>query len=143
MNSLHLARSDGEERTRDVKQPAAWTRTANIRVELTALRDPRLIGAHAAIAAPARPSGRASATTAASSHRAEHHTIPPPNSPSLARGTVTSTALLRGPVEPRQFIGLTFGQTCHDAGIAVSMGSRGDAYDKELVSQCTSCCRCG
>ena len=73
MNSLHLARSDGEERTRDVKQPAAWTRTANIRVELTALRDPRLIGAHAAIAAPARPSGRASATTAASSHRAEHH----------------------------------------------------------------------
>jgi putative transposase len=33
-----------------------------------------------------------------------------------------------------QFIGLTFGQTCHDAGIAVSMGSRGDAYDKSLVS---------
>ena len=28
-----------------------------------------------------------------------------------------------------------------EAGIAVSMGSRGDAYDKEFVSQCTSWCR--
>ena len=37
-----------------------------------------------------------------------------------------------------QYVSLAFGRAAHQAGIAVSMGSRGDAYDKELVSYCTS-----
>ncbi len=39
-----------------------------------------------------------------------------------------------------QYVSLAFGRAARDAGIAVSMGSRGDAYDKELVSYCTSWC---
>jgi putative transposase len=39
-----------------------------------------------------------------------------------------------------QYVSLAFGRAAGDAGIAVSMGSRGDAYDKELVSYCTSWC---
>jgi IS30 family transposase len=46
--------------------------------------------------------------------------------------------LLRGPVEAEQFVSLAFGQAAGNAGIARSMGSRGDCYDKELVSHCTS-----
>ena len=37
-----------------------------------------------------------------------------------------------------QYVSLAFGRAARDAGIAVSIGSRGDAYDKELVSHCTS-----
>jgi len=37
-----------------------------------------------------------------------------------------------------QYVSLAFGRAAHQAGIAVSMGSRGDAYDKSLVSYCTS-----
>jgi putative transposase len=33
-----------------------------------------------------------------------------------------------------QFVSLAFGQKARDAGIAVSMGSKGDCYDKALVS---------
>ena len=33
-----------------------------------------------------------------------------------------------------QYVSLAFGRAAHEAGIAVSMGSRGDAYDKALVS---------
>ena len=40
-----------------------------------------------------------------------------------------------------QFVSLAFGQAAGKAGIARSMGSRGDCFDKELVSQCTSWCR--
>ncbi len=40
---------------------------------------------------------------------------------------------MRGPVEPGQFIGLTFGQTCHDAGIAQSMGAVGTCYDNAVA----------
>ena len=36
---------------------------------------------------------------------------------------------LRGPVEPGQYVSLAFGKVAGAAGIAVSMGSRGDAYD--------------
>jgi transposase InsO family protein len=43
------------------------------------------------------------------------------------------TPVLRGPVEPRQFIGLTFGQACHDAGIAQSMGAVGTCYDNAVA----------
>jgi putative transposase len=32
-----------------------------------------------------------------------------------------------------QFVSLAFGQQARDAGIAVSMGSRGDAYDTQLL----------
>jgi hypothetical protein len=31
-------------------------------------------------------------------------------------------------------VSLGFGQAARDAGIAISMGSKGDAYDKALVS---------
>ena len=37
-----------------------------------------------------------------------------------------------------QYVSLAFGKAARDAGIAVSMGSRGGAYDKSLVSHCTS-----
>jgi putative transposase len=41
--------------------------------------------------------------------------------------------VLQGPVEPRQFIGLSFGQTCHDAGIAQSMGAVGSCFDNAVA----------
>jgi len=37
-------------------------------------------------------------------------------------------------VQGGQYVSLAFGKAARDAGIAVSMGSRGDAYDKALVS---------
>jgi putative transposase len=40
---------------------------------------------------------------------------------------------LRRPVESGQYVSLGFGQAAHDAGIAVSMGSRGDAYDNAVA----------
>jgi len=39
---------------------------------------------------------------------------------------------LRRPVESAQFVSLGFGQECLKAGIARSMGSRGDCYDTQL-----------
>ena len=39
--------------------------------------------------------------------------------------------LLRGPLESGQYVSLAFGRAAGDAGIAVSMGSRGDAYDTQ------------
>jgi putative transposase len=41
--------------------------------------------------------------------------------------------VLRGPVESKQFIGLTFGQACHDAGIAQSMGAVGSCFDNAVA----------
>jgi len=46
---------------------------------------------------------------------------------------ILHTTLLRGPVEPRQYVSLGFGQAARDAGIAISMGSRGDAYDNAVA----------
>jgi putative transposase len=40
---------------------------------------------------------------------------------------------LRRPVEFAQFVSLAFGQKARDAGIAVSMGSRGCAYDNAVA----------
>jgi putative transposase len=40
---------------------------------------------------------------------------------------------LRGPVESAQYVSLGFGQAARDAGIAISMGSRGDAYDDAVA----------
>ena len=42
-------------------------------------------------------------------------------------------ALLRGPVEPGQFVSLAFGQAAGRAGIARSMGSRGDCDDNAVA----------
>ena len=42
-------------------------------------------------------------------------------------------ALLRGPVESGQYVSLAFGRAARDAGIAVSMGCRGDAYDNAVA----------
>jgi transposase InsO family protein len=40
---------------------------------------------------------------------------------------------LRRPLESTQYVSLSFGQKARDAGIAVSMGSRGDAYDNAVA----------
>ena len=40
---------------------------------------------------------------------------------------------MRGPVEPEQYVSLAFGKAAREAGIAVSMGSRGDAYDNAVA----------
>jgi putative transposase len=40
---------------------------------------------------------------------------------------------LRRPVESAQYVSLGFGQAARDAGIALSMGSRGDAYDNAVA----------
>jgi hypothetical protein len=40
---------------------------------------------------------------------------------------------LQRPVEPGQYVSLGFGQAARDAGIAISMGSRGDAYDNAVA----------
>ena len=41
--------------------------------------------------------------------------------------------MLQGPVEPGQVIALAFGQTCHDAGIAQSMGAVGSCFDNAVA----------
>jgi putative transposase len=41
--------------------------------------------------------------------------------------------VLRRPIESAQYIGLTFGETCHDAGIAQSMGAVGTCYDNAVA----------
>jgi len=41
--------------------------------------------------------------------------------------------VLRRPLESAQFVSLAFGLAARDAGIAVSMGSRGDAYDNAVA----------
>ena len=41
--------------------------------------------------------------------------------------------MLRRPLESAQYIGLTFGETCHDAGIAQSMGAVGTCYDNAVA----------
>ena len=40
---------------------------------------------------------------------------------------------MRGPVESGQYINLAFGRAARQAGIAISMGSRGDAYDNAVA----------
>jgi putative transposase len=40
---------------------------------------------------------------------------------------------LRRPLESAQYVSLAFGRAAHQAGIAVSMGSRGDAYDNAVA----------
>ncbi len=39
---------------------------------------------------------------------------------------------MRGPVEPKQYVSLVFGQRCREAGIEVSMGSKGSALDNAV-----------
>jgi putative transposase len=40
---------------------------------------------------------------------------------------------LRRPVESGQYVSLAFGRATRQAGIAISMGSRGDAYDNAVA----------
>ena len=40
---------------------------------------------------------------------------------------------LRRPLESAHYVSLDFGQAARDAGIAISMGSRGDAYDNAVA----------
>ena len=41
--------------------------------------------------------------------------------------------MLRGPVESGQFVSLAFGQQARTAGIAQSMGSKGDCFDNAVA----------
>lgn len=41
--------------------------------------------------------------------------------------------VLRRPVEPGQFVSLAFGQKARAAGIAQSMGSKGDCFDNAVA----------
>jgi transposase InsO family protein len=41
-------------------------------------------------------------------------------------------AVLRRPVEPKQYTSIAFGLRCREAGVRPSMGSVGDAYDNAL-----------
>ena len=41
--------------------------------------------------------------------------------------------MLRGPVESTQYVSLAFGQSARDAGIARSMGSKGDCFDNAVA----------
>jgi transposase InsO family protein len=45
----------------------------------------------------------------------------------------SNTAVLQGPVELEQYVSLAFGQVARDAGIARSMGSKGDCYDNAVA----------
>ena len=40
---------------------------------------------------------------------------------------------MRGPVESGQYVSLAFGQAARDAGIARSMGSKGDCFDNAVA----------
>lgn len=40
---------------------------------------------------------------------------------------------MQRPLESAQYVSLAFGQQARDAGIAVSMGSRGDCYDNAVA----------
>jgi putative transposase len=40
---------------------------------------------------------------------------------------------LRRPIESGQYVSLAFGRAARQAGIAISMGSRGDAYDNAVA----------
>jgi transposase InsO family protein len=51
----------------------------------------------------------------------------------LPINTTSTITVLRGPVESSQYVALGFGQQARDAGIAVSMGSRGDCYDNAVA----------
>jgi transposase InsO family protein len=41
--------------------------------------------------------------------------------------------VLRRPVDSGQYVSLAFGQAARDAGIARSMGSKGDRYDNAVA----------
>ena len=53
-------------------------------------------------------------------------------SPSLRDVQSRQQALLRGPVEPKQYTAVLFTKRCAKAGIEVSMGSVGDCYDNAV-----------
>src|SRR5918997_7032955 len=48
-------------------------------------------------------------------------------------GSLTDNPVLRRPVELGQFVSLAFGHACGKAGIARSMGSRGDCFDNAVA----------
>src|SRR5712691_11817587 len=45
---------------------------------------------------------------------------------------LSNKQLLRRPLEPGQYVSLVFGQRLRKAGIAQSMGSKGDCYDNAV-----------
>ncbi len=81
-----------------------------------------------------RPSGLRPALRA--SLRDDNHPHPSPR-PSQAIDPATVrlpiTRCWRWPLEPGQFVSLAFGQKARDAGIAVSMGSKGCAFDNAVA----------
>jgi putative transposase len=49
-----------------------------------------------------------------------------------------AAGLIADTVSGSQYTSLAFGRTLRNSGLLASMGSRGDAFDKALVSHCTS-----
>lgn len=78
------------------------------------------------------PYGRASATTAAQPPQVRLDASTSPPSP-RSRYVPPHGQPLRRPVESGQFVSLAFGQACAKAGIARSMGSRGDCWDNAVA----------
>ncbi|MGZ6663101.1 MAG: IS3 family transposase, partial [Solirubrobacteraceae bacterium] len=89
-------------------------------------------GVHAAIAAPARP--RATLRDDSRVTQLNLRIVNAPQAP-VIRTTYSAAhnTLLRGPIESGQYVSLAFGRAAGQAGIAVSMGSRGDAYDNAVA----------
>jgi transposase InsO family protein len=60
--------------------------------------------------------------------------LPGPNTPVISHRYLDRThTLLRRPVVFGQYVSLAFGQAARDAGIARSMGSKGDCYDNAVA----------
>ena len=51
----------------------------------------------------------------------------------IGRRRPGETALLRRPLEPKQYTSIDFGQRCRKAGIALSMGWTGDCFDNAMA----------
>jgi hypothetical protein len=87
-------------------------------------------GAHAAIAAAARPPGRASSDD--SRAEAKPTATTPAQTVTCNPYIQPTHTVLRGPVEPGQYTALVFGQTCREAGIELSTGRKGRAHDNAV-----------
>jgi len=73
--------------------------------------------------------GRASPLRGSDTHTSDQLT----DKSTSAYSSPNHKAVLRRPLEPGQYVSLAFGQAARDAGIARSMGSKGDCYDNAVA----------
>jgi putative transposase len=88
-------------------------------------------GAHAAIAAPARPTGEPPRRQPR--HPAGVAAAKAPTKPSSTTDRFDPPTLLRRPIESGQYTSIDYTQTLDDHGVLASVGSVGDAYDNALA----------